>query len=330
MFEEASDQPVIPTGMGILKRTKTNKSSTVERRKSLLEKPINDIAPKKGPKAVPKLTITTKLPTGVVSVNGPASAVIEPGTITRFTVPVPKEEMGSVIPKTQKGHRRTLSYRNAVSASGVPASFLEWARMIQEEGQDLKSAAVPTPDDPNETEDFDVVKPFARHSKISPPKTIVSPDGKGQLKPSKLAPISDDGEEKEEEPEVVEPVDSPKIVFWDAVYIANDNDFLETSKIRQLFRSNAINPEDAKLFEMKEFTGEERNDQEFEIAGDAFPCESCYPTEQELTNMSPIVRFLHIHKCILLASLISILVIVFILVMMFTNFSGVSTNRPPN
>jgi hypothetical protein len=336
-FEELSDKPVVPNAMNMLKRTVTVKS-TVGRTLSVVEKPINNMTTNKTSKNFPKLTITTQLPTGLVSVNGPTSAVIEAGIITRFTVPVPKEEMGAVIPKTQKGHRRTLSYRNAVSASGVPASFLEWARMVQEESTDGLPNSTGGEVSERDPIDFDVVKPFARNS---PSKALIlSPDRKHT---PKLAPICDD-EELEEQSSPVDEKDqqevsttteeenekgSPEIVFIDAIYIANDNDFLETSKIRQIFRSNAINPEDAKLFQMKEYTGQDANEQPFEIVGDSFPCEGCYPSEQELASMSPCVRFFHVHKCLILASMISILVIVFILVMMFTNFNG-PTRQGPN
>jgi hypothetical protein len=336
-FEEEGQKPVVPVGMGILKRSGTaSKKSGTDRRPSMMEQPITNVAPAKKAKERPKLTITTQLPTGAVSVNGPASAKIELGTITRFAVPVPKEEIQSVVPKTQKGHRRTLSYRNAVSASGAPASFLEWARMIQEEQRELRTNSEGGAATVTDQVDFDVVKPFAKYSTRPPPKAMVRSPAAGEaLKPSKLSPISD---EEENNDGVNESTDnkalelesdlSDQIVFLDAVYIANDNDFLEASKVRQIFRSNAINPEDAKLFEMKEYTGEERQDQEFEIIGDAFPCESCYPSEQELARMSAPMRFLHVHKCIILATLISILVVVFIIVMMF---SGLTARTPgPN
>jgi hypothetical protein len=330
-FEEEGQKPVVPVGMGILKRSGTS-SKKIERRPSLMEQPITNVAPAKQAKERPKLTITTQLPSGTVAVNGPASAKIELGTITRFAVPVPKEDIQSVVPKTQKGHRRTLSYRNAVSASGAPASFLEWARMIQEEQREYRTNSEGGASTAVEHVDFDVVKPFAKYSARPPPKAMVRSPAAGEaLKPSKLSPISDEEENNDAREEETEKKDididlADQIVFLDAVYIANDNDFLETSKVRQIFRNNAINPEDAKLFEMKEYTGEERQDQEFEIIGDAFPCESCYPSEQELARMSAPMRFLHVHKCIILATLISVLVVVFIMVMMF---SGLSTNRSP-
>lgn len=41
--------------------------------------------------------------------------------------------------------------------------------------------------------------------------------------------------------------------IYDAVYIGNDNDYLERSKMRKLFARHACQEDDVKLFEMPEF-----------------------------------------------------------------------------
>lgn len=48
----------------------------------------------------------------------------------------------------------------------------------------------------------------------------------------------------------------PIVITYDAVFLGSDSDFLESSKIRAIFKENALNPEDTKLFEMPEFTGD--------------------------------------------------------------------------
>jgi hypothetical protein len=328
-FEEDTDKPIIPLAIAKLARkfsTSQNAPVSIDmKNSSFMESPATIHAKKKNVKV--DLKITTKLPSGALIIGAaPTAAKVVPGTLTRFTVPVPKDEIASIVPKTQLRNRRTLSYRNAVSASGVPASFLEWTRMIQEDKQKLSS----TPIVGNEF-DFDKVIPFsspvdsfqstAGIFQLSPPTGVFQPS------PTRLAPIQDVHEENDENEEnqekvgisAIESQETAQIVFYDAYYIANDNDFLETSKIRQIFKSNAIQPEDAKLFEMKEFKGEDEADNSFQIVGEAFPCQSCYPSEQEMRSMSRPVRFLHVHKCILLAATISILVTVFILVMIMTN-----------
>ncbi|KAJ3259584.1 hypothetical protein HK103_002138 [Boothiomyces macroporosus] len=292
------------------------------RRQTVFEFPITQVTSpvKQDRRGSAVLNVTSMLPTGQLMVNGNNQVIGEKGVITRFAVPIPKEELPNIVPKTQKGHRRSLSYRNAVSASGAPASFLEWTKMVEEEKRMLKNQQTEP-----EGDHYDQVRPFSATAELpSGMKSPLSPGIKSPLSPQ-LETIRDD--EEEELPVIqMNKIDGVReeeqeTIFYDAVYFANDNEFLETSKIRQIFRNNAINPEDAKLFEMKEYTGEEANAQDFEIIGEAFPCECCYPSEEELSRMSPALRFLHNHKCILLASSICTIVIVFILVMMLTSLT---------
>jgi hypothetical protein len=128
---------------------------------------------------------------------------VSPGQVTQFAQAVPLEQVDQIIPKTQKFQKRVLSYRNAISASGVPASFHEWTRMLQTNQED---------------ENYDNVdfSALARSDQI------------------------------QEEP-----------ITWDAILFATDDDYLASSAVRKIFLDNALSVEDAKLFEMKEYTGEE-------------------------------------------------------------------------
>ncbi|KAJ3274818.1 hypothetical protein HDV01_002022 [Terramyces sp. JEL0728] len=336
-YEEASQSKNVPAMVNQFKRKFSTplidtKREEVEpgkgRRQTLFEFPITQVTSpvKQDRRGSAVLNVTSMLPTGQLMVNGNNQVKVEPGVITRFAVPIPKEELQNIVPKTQKGHRRSLSYRNAVSASGAPASFLEWTKMVEEEKKMLKNQQTEP-----EGDHYDQVRPFSATAEL--PSGVKSPLSPGVKTPlsSQLETIQDN--EDEELPVIqmnkldgfAEPEEEKETIFYDAVYFANDNEFLETSKIRQIFRNNAINPEDAKLFEMKEYTGEETNQQDFEIIGEAFPCECCYPSDEELNRMSPALRFLHNHKCILLASSICTIVIVFILVMMLTSLTTKSS-----
>ncbi|KAJ3033419.1 hypothetical protein HK097_004855, partial [Rhizophlyctis rosea] len=57
--------------------------------------------------------------------------VIAVGTVTQFAVPVPRDQLGKVLLPTARSRRRALSYVNAVTASGAPASFEEWLELVR-------------------------------------------------------------------------------------------------------------------------------------------------------------------------------------------------------
>ncbi|KAJ2991827.1 hypothetical protein HDV02_003472 [Globomyces sp. JEL0801] len=337
------------------------------------------------------INVAAQMPQGAIRILDETKVEVQPGVVTRFTVPVTSEEMASVVPKTQKNQRRSLSYRNAVSASGVPVTFLEWAQMVQQdqidmqnmpEGQEIDHDRVefsqvitsptqmtpgglmPIIDDEEEEEEENPLTPIPMNFELQQPYVIpindagtkdvvVTPNQNDHITspvPSESAPsyttepeafnkeatVQSDTAASPTKPKKLSiqintrrvskpavPIVPTELTIFDAVLFSNDNEFLETSKVRQIFRNNAIVPEDAKLFEMKEFTGDDPQ-QDFEIVGEAFPCENCYPSEEELREMNPCIRFLHIHKCILLACGISIMVVGFILVMMLTGISNKS------
>ncbi|KAI8894279.1 hypothetical protein BC833DRAFT_605471 [Globomyces pollinis-pini] len=168
------------------------------------------------------LTVVTKLPDSVVHVNDFNKKLVTPGVITQFSVPIDHNRLTAVIPKSQKSQRRALSYRNAISASGVPASFLEWVKMIQADEDRLNGDI---------DEDYDTILP-----------TVFN-------KLSANDPVSQDESEK-----------SP--FYIDAIYCGTDNDYLCSSDVRQMFRDNCIDIEGSKLFEMAEVTEVPGEDEE--------------------------------------------------------------------
>ncbi|KAJ3151229.1 hypothetical protein HDU89_002067 [Geranomyces variabilis] len=88
---------------------------------------------------------------------------------------------------------------------------------------------------------------------------------------------------------------------FEAVLFATDNDYLESSKTRAVFRANAVVPEEVKLFEMPEYTGVE-SPIPYIVVDDSPLCEWCFPTAESLSTMTPLGRIIHRSKiwlCIL-------------------------------
>ncbi|KAI9094647.1 hypothetical protein DFS34DRAFT_628576 [Phlyctochytrium arcticum] len=199
------------------------------------------------------------------------------GQITRFAVPLTPAERQTVAPPTTKGRRRTLSYHNAVSASGEPASFDDWLAMMLAERRVL-SATDAVQEEEERDERYDKVAPFAgvsqtepagifsprdgpapevqedRHSILSPTVFTIE-DGKGTVaSDTGTGPITQGPEET-----------SSAVHVYDAVLFATDIDFLEQSRIRGIFRDNALTPDDAKLFEIPPVLEEDGFDFEVEM-----------------------------------------------------------------
>jgi hypothetical protein len=261
------------------------------------------------------MQVEVKMPTSPIrSQAGQVRAAAPAGVITRFAVPVPKEKIESMTPTTAKARRRALSYKNAVSASGEKASIEEWTRMLQEGAADG---------------DFDVVTPFTQ---IQCP--ILEEEEPISGEPKRLTEYSEIGfiDEKENEKvarkatsvsKVVRintskpTVAAPKIVVYRALLIGNDNDFLEYSKVRNLFRANALVPEEAKLFEMPAYTGSPEVPPEVEIVVERPElCElCCYPSSNaDMSNASDSLKFYHKYKCYLLAAIFGGLTFTFIVI----------------
>ena len=288
-YEDAGQRKVVPPLLGFLgpkarNSRLTNRSPVVQTSQG-----INRSA---------GLTITTKGPTIVSLSSATSKSAITPGRLTRFNNPVPEDEpQFSTVPRTKKGQRRSLSYANAVSATDVPLSFQDWTAMIQRDSKDLKSLEKGSYEGVYEF-DYDLVTPSMRQFVRN---DIIEEDEEDSVSPShsEAAPVT--GAEK------LEPEEQDQITYLAAVMIATDEDFLEQSSIRKLFKDNALSEEDAKLFEMPEFTGKEEEQAEVEIVGDDLFCDCCFPTRASLEGMSPLRRFFHLNKCVIFVILIVML-----------------------
>lgn len=133
----------------------------------------------------------------------------------------------------------------------------------------------------------------------------------------KVCVESQDGDEVEDEDQAA--------VKWDGHLFATDTDFLEQSKIRIIFKDNAIEPEDAQLFRMPDYTGEEQPPAVVVQETSAL-CEFCYPSQSTLQNSSYCMRIFHYFKCYLLAIFIMFGVFFFIFYTLKDSTSPASSN----
>jgi hypothetical protein len=224
------------------------------------------------------VSITSKRPSNAITTgtNNTSKAPVTPGMVTRFAVAVPEDEMGTLV-SSSYSRRRKLSYANAVSAAGSHATVKEWMEMVK-----LDKAAGNAP-----VEDTDLVKHFGSGTAPSPRKTNSSP-----LK-SFFSAISEDEGVYEDADETEDMED----IKWDAVLFATDTDFLEQSKTRLFFKNNAIVEEDAMLFKMKPFTGEEPAEVDVVEDDQLLFLDCCYPTNSQLNHNNGMMRTFHRMKC---------------------------------
>ncbi|KAJ3088877.1 hypothetical protein HK102_007726 [Quaeritorhiza haematococci] len=277
----------------------------------------------------------TKLPTKPLSLKNNrriTKTPVAPGSITRFAVPLTKEELARVAPPIPRSRRRSLSYANAVTATGHRVTFSEWLEMIKAEQKRLANA-MPGKDDSNK--DFDDLPTFreaagnATSPKRSPGKRNHPLSPSSPLKRSLTPPKEVKGEsstdlvsppEEESDSASTSSSQDTENIVYDAILFATDNDFLEFSKIRAVFRDNAIQPEDARLFEMPPYTGTENEPVPVTVLlDDQNPvCEFCYPSRAALEQQSPFMRTFHKLKCYVLA--VALMVGLFLLV--YFNLEG--------
>ncbi|KAI9346914.1 hypothetical protein BDR26DRAFT_799832 [Obelidium mucronatum] len=196
-----------------------------------------------------------------------AKVGIPEGSITRFARPVSMND-AALIPATQKSRRRALSYLNAMNATGQAVSFEDWVLMVKGD----KAVG-----QQQETLDYDVVNPFGS--------------------PKQSFPIKEETEDEQE---------SEGVTTYDAFLFATDDDFLESSKVRAIFRDNAVVADEAKLFEMTPVTSEPPESPElrrFETDEEVSACEWCFPSEEELRKFSSLPRFFHKYKCYMILAI---------------------------
>ncbi|KAJ1543868.1 hypothetical protein HK096_008042 [Nowakowskiella sp. JEL0078] len=199
---------------------------------------------------------------------------IQAGVITRFAVPITPSDIEKIRPPTSKSRRRSLSYHNSVSASDTPTSFQEWLKMVRAERKEIQNG---------EDLDFDDVE---------------------ALKNQKITDFS----------EVTDDINSYKdCKIFDAVLFATDNDYLESSKTRAIFKCNAVSPEDVKLFEMKPYTGDESTPLA-DVMDDNSPFDCCFPSTRSLQTASPCMRIFHKFKCYFVTAIFLIALFAFLFV----------------
>ncbi|KAJ3107180.1 hypothetical protein HDU97_004600 [Phlyctochytrium planicorne] len=235
-------------------------------------------------------------------VSPQSTTSIPAGKVTRFCVPVPQSELSVITPKTAKSRRRSLSYANAVNASGNQASHEEWLAMVQSER---------SPDRDVTEDDYDVVKPF----------------GGDVFSPKREAILEEDEEGEGKEAPPTSPTKEFKM--FDAVLFATDNDFLESAKIRSIFKLNSIQTEDAVLFEMKPFTGEEPESPLVVVIEDNPACEICYPSPATLSRASPCMQTFHRVKCYVAALILMMAMFFFIFFTLRDNSNRSGGGSPP-
>ncbi|KAG5461957.1 MAG: hypothetical protein BJ554DRAFT_5772 [Olpidium bornovanus] len=239
------------------------------------------------------------------------------GVVTQFTVPVPDEKLDSLAPKTPPGRRRTLSFANAVASTAVQggsavSALRDWARMLRTE------EAVPREEDRYGPKSAPVdafpnrVLPFAQTVVAAdiPAKPGASPSVRAApaIITTQAAEATAGGggwraPEDDENPAAAAGEEQPifPISAYDATLVGTDNDYLESSKTRLLFRENSVRPEDVQLFEMPEYKGEAPTTGAPLILQEQAVCDSCYPSPQQLERATPAMRMFHLCKCYITA-----------------------------
>ncbi|TPX34999.1 hypothetical protein SmJEL517_g02515 [Synchytrium microbalum] len=255
------------------------------------------------------MSIQVRQPMGPVNLRKSMfnRAAVQPGAVTRFGEPIPLQDLTKLVPKSSRNRRRALSYLNAVTAAGQPATYEEWLEMVR---QDKASSPVRLELDVDDTDDYDLVRPFGGSAgadapkspivRVDPPKSPLIENNNGKL-------TNPPSPQKNDIPLVrLESSASPGSLLpynmYDAILFATDNDFLEGSKTRVIFRENACTVEDAALFEMPPFTGEESP--VLMVVEEHPLCSWCFPTIESVRGYSPCIRFLHQFKCYLFALLL--------------------------
>lgn len=222
------------------------------------------------------LSVNNQIPTTPRSPQplSPAPA----GVVSQHGTPLTPLQVMSIVPPSARSRRRSLSFMNALTTAGVRASMNEWIQMVQ---QDRLQSARPSPiksaANGAEWDNYDSVKPFSNQSVAKSPSRA---DADGKFK-----------------------------VYYDAWLFATDNDFLESSKIRMVFKDNAVNPADTKLFEMTPYLGDtatnarSRNSASTQnILENCVLC--CFPTEDQLRTRPYSAQIVHHVRCYLLVMMI--------------------------
>jgi len=220
-----------------------------------------------------------------------AITTIPVGTVTQFAKPVPQDQVLKIVPPTIKGRRRSLSYLNTLSATPKNnCSLREWLVYMKKESIKLNEED----EKENEKKDYDAIDESIEMGKDKAMEEV----GKAESLPK----IEEEVDKKENSNDDSSTSDLDLEVY-DAVLFATDDDFLEKSKIRAVFKKNACTPEDAKLFEMPEFKGATNlNDGQIILYDDAALCDICFP--EPPPNVTGIKAILFQYRYILISIII--------------------------
>lgn len=209
--------------------------------------------------------------------------MIPHGVITQHGESLSADKMRSMIPQQKRVQRRALSYMNSVSGTQGPVSpsIDVWTKNLRHE--QLASARI------IEEGENGFFYLGATNKAMSNAHLLVT-------------------EPTEEFEQSVAPVTEQ--LFYDAFLIATDNDFLETSRVRLLFKENAVFDTDAQLFEMAAYTGAPAAPPGLGAGTDQqLPCDVCFPTEAQLRHPNPWIRFMHQSKCYVLLILVMVSIV---------------------
>ncbi|KAJ3013734.1 hypothetical protein HKX48_005545 [Thoreauomyces humboldtii] len=223
---------------------------------------------------IPDLRVVTRPPRGTLMLNSrdrPHRVDIPAGTVTRFARPVDVAEEAGRH-RTPETRRRSMSLQNHVSGGG---------RIGIDAVTDWSNALR-----------VESLASDARKQETVP--LLTSSYSAATLLPAPVVEAA-----------------RPVVLTFDAILFATDTDYLETSRIRSVFRANAVTPDDVKLFEMQEFTGID-SPLPFTIVDDSPVCEWCFPSPDSMMDMSPTRRFFHRSKfwaCILAFAVVLIVLV---------------------
>jgi len=204
------------------------------------------------------------------------------GAITQFAKPVPQDQVLKIVPPTIRGRRRSLSYLNTLSATPKNnCSLREWLVYMKKETMKLDEET----NENSEKKDYDSIN-------------LGTENKKDEVDITSSKPCIEE-ETKKDDTDVTD-ID---IEIFDAVLFATDDDFLEKSKVRSIFKKNAVTPEDAKLFEMPEYKGPSNNEEaQLILYDDATLCDICFP--EPPPNITGFKAIIYQYRYILLSMII--------------------------
>jgi hypothetical protein len=179
---------------------------------------------------------------------------------------------------------------NSISTAGAFGTINAWQTMVQQDRPnaqlDLSNSLAEVLKNKEALESasgvYDTVRPFTAAAENATSNQITANADKSTIKPAQ-ATVK---------------------VYYDAWLIATDTDFLESSKIRAMFRENAAQPSDFALFEMAPYTGETASRAANQAASVSL-CDKCFPSDRQLRRLPLGLQVFHHLKCYLLVILLA-------------------------